>query len=154
MQSEVEMRKLDIYDKHHRNGTFCVTVCPISVLSSQAGNCSEELCVESKKYCDGVIDLTTVNEFNATDQTDFFAAHHNYSSHDAILLYPDEIYCSNRLQVAYAFSFAFTFFSFCFATAVIVRTRPIIHFLIRRRAKEIRAQRAKTENIPYANLEN
>ena len=66
----------------------------------------------------------------------------NFTLNDA-LLYPDELYCTSRFHAVFLTSYVVSFICFCFATAVIVRTRPIVNFLIRRRNKEIRQMKDK-----------
>ena len=134
LQNEVEVRKLDIYDEHLVNGSFCVTKCQIP---NSAGNYCTDVCVESDLYCNGNIDMPALN-----NSLSIFVKHStvlsiNYTISDA-LLYPDELYCSSRLHAIFMIAYVLTFVSFSFSVALIVRTRPLLHFLIRRRAKEVR----------------
>ena len=151
LQNEVEARKIDIYDDLlSNNGTqICVQSCPWLPLESQndQSNSCIDICVASSSYCNGHIDL------NATEQEIFIIIpaaasedlQSNYTYRDA-LLYPDELYCSSRLHALFMVSYVLSFVSFAFAVALIVRTRPLIHFLLRRRAKEIRKRRLQEEN--------
>ena len=68
-----------------------------------------------------------------------FSTKINYTISD-VLLYPDELYCSSRLHAVFMVAYVLTFVSFSFSIALVVRTRPLIHFLIRRRAKEVRKE--------------
>ena len=117
---------------------------PLGIPPLESGTCFD-VCIESKRYCNGIIDLTTGDEFNTSSDASIFVAagHDNYTISD-VMLYPDEIYCSSRLHVAFMLSYILSFVSFSFAIAIVVRTRPIIHFLIRRRTKEIQ----KKDNVP------
>ena len=68
----------------------------------------------------------------------------NYTISD-VLLYPDELYCSNRLHAVFMIAYVLTFVSFSFSIALVVRTRPLLHFLIRRRTKEIKMKKEMFE---------
>lgn len=117
----MEVRKLDIYDEHLVNGTeFCVAKCPLNDFSCF------NVCISAEKYCDGVVDLAS-NDTIFVSQTD----------NSTFLLYPDELYCSHRFHALFMISYVLSFVSFSFGVALIVRTRPLVHFLIRRRAKEV-----------------
>ena len=61
-----------------------------------------------------------------------------------------ELYCSNRLHAVFMLAYVLTFVSFSFSIALIVRTRPLLHFLIRRRAKELKK---KMEMLNNADLQ-
>ena len=125
LQTEVELRKLDIFDDHHFNGTFCVDNCP--TISSPPENC-EKICINATDYCNGKIDMKTENE---TTRRIFI------SSKNETLLYPDELYCSFRLHATFMVSYVLSFVSFSFGIAIFMRTLPLLKFLSRRRAKEV-----------------
>ena len=125
LQTEVELRKLDIFDDHHFNGTFCLDNCP--TISSPPENC-EKICINATDYCNGKIDMKTENE---TTRRIFI------SSKNETLLYPDELYCSFRLHATFMVSYVLSFVSFSFGIAIFMRTLPLLKFLSRRRAKEV-----------------
>ncbi len=161
LQSEVEMRKIDLQETNEINGTsFCVTKCEFKDGTISCLESTEE-CIDSNLYCDGIIDLKNTignetsqmfvkngllpnNETQNVTQT--------VHALDDTLLFPDEIYCSERVHTVFMFCYVITFLSFCAAIAVVVRTRPLVHYLIRRRAKELAKKRAKEENIPYGRV--
>ncbi len=113
----------------------------------------ESVCIDSHLYCDGNIDLR--NNFG-NGSSEIFVNKKNLSETDNmtftlkdVLLYPDEIYCSWRVHATFMLCYMMSFLSFCAAIAVLVRTRPLIHFLIRRRAKELAKKKLREQNIPY-----
>merc|ERR1712066_263318 len=108
-----------------------------------AGNYCTDICIKSELYCNGNIDMPARN-------SSFFIKHYstlNYTINNGILLYPDELYCSSRLHAVFMVAYVLTFVSFSFSIALIVRTRPLLHFLIRRRAKEVRKKTDMLNNV-------
>ena len=134
------MRKLDIFDENHNNGTFCVEKCPVQKIVNES---CQDICINATDYCNGIIDLKTQLEFD--DHTFIFVSNStNYTIDDA-LLYPDELYCSYRLHAIFMVCYVLSIISFSFGITIVVRTRPLIHFLHRRRAKEIRQMQERAE---------
>ena len=128
------MRKIDIFDENHTNGTFCLEKCPIDLTENITCN---DICINAMDYCNGVIDLKTQFEFDQQNEFIFVSNSSNYTTSDA-LLYPDELYCSYRLHATFMICYVLSFVSFSFGIAIVMRTRPLIHFLLRRRAKELK----------------
>merc|ERR1712066_101575 len=115
-----------------------------------AGNYCTDICIKSELYCNGNIDMPASN-------SSYFIKHYStlnytidevyYTINNVILLYPDELYCSSRLHAVFMVAYVLTFVSFSFSIALIVRTRPLLHFLIRRRAKEVRKKTDMLNNV-------
>ena len=114
--------------------------CP-NKYTVNAGNYCTNICIESDLYCNGNIDMP--NDSNSTIFIKNYSTI-NYTISD-VLLYPDELYCSSRLHAVFMIAYVLTFVSFSFSIALVVRTRPLLHFLIRRRTKEIKMKKEMFE---------
>ena len=111
------------------------------IYTVNAGNYCTNICIESDLYCNGNIDMP--NDSNSTIFVKNYSTI-NYTISD-VLLYPDELYCSSRLHAVFMIAYVLTFVSFSFSIALVVRTRPLLHFLIRRRTKEIKMKKEMFE---------
>ena len=116
--NEVELRKMDIFDDYHFNGTFCLQNCDF-----EQENC-QEFCINATQYCDGKIHMKSNESIFINDQNE-------------TMLYPDELYCSFRLHATFMISYVLSFVSFAFGIAIFTRTLPLLKFLSRRRAKGV-----------------
>ena len=112
-----------------------------NIYTVNAGNYCTNICIESDLYCNGNIDMP--NDSNSTIFVKNYSTI-NYTISD-VLLYPDELYCSSRLHAVFMIAYVLTFVSFSFSIALVVRTRPLLHFLIRRRTKEIKMKKEMFE---------
>ena len=117
-----------------------MSYCP-NIYTVNAGNYCTNICIESDLYCNGNIDMP--NDSNSTIFIKNYSTI-NYTISD-VLLYPDELYCSSRLHAVFMIAYVLTFVSFSFSIALVVRTRPLLHFLIRRRTKEIKMKKEMFE---------
>ena len=125
---------------------------PFSGVKYNAGNYCTDICIKSELYCNGNIDMPGSNSsifIKNYSTLNYTIDEVNYMISN-VLLYPDELYCSNRLHAVFMLAYVLTFVSFSFSIALIVRTRPLLHFLIRRRAKELKK---KMEMLNNADLQ-
>ena len=153
LQSEAETRHLDIIDLGTFNDSFCLNKCrhgeSLHSHEDYQPSCTQT-CLPLEQYCDGKIDFTLeAFDHNDTKPHEFLVPITITNvTVDNILLFPDELYCASRLSPIFLASYFLSFICFCLSIAVAVKTRPIIHFLMRRRNKELKKKQPKEYHLP------